>query len=57
MSKELEKLNELISGFFKVNDFVRSMSKNDYASGESGDEEDLKPILEEIVANTHIWED
>jgi len=57
LSKELEKLNELISGFFKVNDFVRSMSKNDYASGESGDEEDLKPILEEIVANTHIWED
>lgn len=53
--EELEKLKELVGGFFKVNSFVRSMSKNEYAKGESGDEEDLKPILEEIEANMLIW--
>lgn len=50
----LERLKEYMRGYFRINQFVRSMSKNDYASGNSGDEDDLKPILEKIASYTFV---
>lgn len=53
---DLERLTQLIGNYFGVNNFVRSLSKNDYAGWESGDEEELKPLFAEIETAMSIWE-
>lgn len=57
LPEELERLKEYMHGYFRINQFVRSMSKNDYASGNSGDEDDLKPILDKIASYTFVSEE